>query len=409
MNYKIFNKEYFGLLASLFVATLSINSMPLLVGGVIEGMHLNSANAGLLASIELGSVAAATLYLSRILSKYNLSSLGIFGGIIALIGNISCWITSLDFNSIIIDFSLNDQTIDWRICALACGRILAGVGAGAALAAFSSAVSSVAEPDQKYARVLVANVTIIGLLIATLIPFLQNYFSYRGTFTALAIADFAAIFALQYLPTRNIHNDEERKPPENKIPGVLLIMSLSIFAIGEGAVWAFVEQVGRAIDINKDNIVIAISSIIGLASIVGVFVGAGGAALLGLRIGRKIPLNFSLFVFGIAGPLLSICTSQLLYVFLIFAFIMSQYFLFPYYMGAAAELDTTGQWAAASTGMYLLGSTFGPVVAGKLVQITHSYESIGWLVFVTSIIPILMMHYVFSLRKNNKHWIEMPL
>lgn len=403
MNMRLANgvvQEYLGLLAALLVATLSVNSMPLLVGSTISGLKLNVANAGLMASLELGAVALTTLYVSKSLSEFSLRSLGLWGGVFAFIGNISCWLVlSLPAPAPTL-LSLNGQSVDGPAGLLALSRTIAGVGAGAALAAFSGAIAKVTEPDRKYAKLLMTNVAVIGLAMTTLIPYLQRQYSYQGTFTALAILDLAAIAFMRYLPVRTTPLAEEQKPLENKMAGTLLIVSLSVFAIGEGAVWAFVERVGQTIEFNHNNWGVALSSVIGMASIFGVVAGAGAAALLGLRWGRCAPLLLALLIFGVTAPLLSNCTSHVIYVLLIFGFIMSQYFLFPYYMGAAAELDGTGQWAAASTGMYLLGSTFGPAAAGQLIKATESFRSVGWMVLATSTAPMLMMSVVFAMRRK---------
>lgn len=394
------NTEYLGLLAALLVGTLSVNSMPLLVGGVIAGLQLNPANAGLLASMELGAVAATTLYLSRNLCAFDFRALGWWGASLAFMGNSSCWLTLSEFIPQTSFASLNGQQLDGKVSVLMMGRLVAGVGAGAALAAFSGAIAGLTDPDRKYAKVLVANVTLIGFVMAVLIPHLERGHSYRGTFTALALADLVAIALMRYLPSRMALSQVHHGQVENKMAGTLLIVSLSVFAIGEGAVWAFVEQVGRNIRFESNGVAMSISSVIGVASIVGVVVGAGAAAVLGLKYGRKSPLLFALLVFGVAGPFLASCTSHGIYVLLIFSFVMAQYFLFPYYMGAAAELDKAGRWAAASTGMYLLGSTFGPAVAGQLIQMTTSFRSLGWMVLATSLVPLLMMWVVFSIQRN---------
>lgn len=394
------DKEYLGLLAALLVATLSVNSMPLLVGSTISGLNLNAANAGLMASVELGAVALTTLCVSRKLSAFSLPSLGLWGGVLAFLGNMSCWLTLIRPHSAFALLTLNGQVLDGASGVLVLGRAIAGMGAGAALAAFSGAIACVSEPDRKYAKLLVANVAVIGLSMATLIPCLQQHFSYRGTFTALAFLDLAAIACMWHLPAPTPHHGNGTTPLKNKLAGTLLIVSLSVFAVGEGAVWAFVEQVGQTIQFNRNIWSAELSSVIGIASMLGVGVGAGAAAVLGLRYGRRVPLFLALLIFGIAGPLLSSCTSHAAYVLLIFNFIMSQYFLFPYYMGAATELDDTGQWAAASTGMYLLGSTVGPVAAGQLITATSSFRSVGWMVLATSMVPMLMMYAVFSIQRK---------
>jgi len=365
---------------------------------------LNVANAGLMVSNELGAVALTTLCISKNLLAFSLPSLGLWGGALAFLGNISCWLTIVVPNSSFPPLSLNGQPMDGAVGMLALGRTMAGVGAGAALAAFSGSIASVMEPDRKYAKLLVTNVVVIGLAMTTLIPHLQQQFSYRGAFTALAVLDLSALAFMRYLPVRTHDREGEKRPLKNKVAGTLLIISLSIFAIGEGAVWAFVEQVGQTIDFNRNQWGVALSSVIGVTSMLGVVAGAGAAAVLGLRYGRNIPLLLALLVFGVAGPLLSNCTSHAAYALLIFGFIMSQYFLFPYYMGAAAELDSTGRWAAASTGMYLLGSTFGPAAAGQLIQMTASFQSVGWMVLATSAIPMLMMHVMFAGRRSERRF-----
>lgn len=396
---RFLDRTFLGLLACLLVATLGVNAMPVLVGAVVAGLHLNAANAGLMASLELGAVAFATLAISARVSRYRLARLGLAGAMLAVAGNLSCWLGALVPADAGAMLALNGQDLGWAAGIVAAGRMLAGLGQGVALAAFSAAIASVDEPDPTYARVLIANVSIIGLAIVALIPALQELLGLYGTFTALAVVVGVAAPCMRFLPSpAPVAGTSGRGALPNRRSGLLLIVSLSIFATGEGAVWAFVEEIGRGIEGGGAAAEARIFHIIGWASIAGVLVGAGAAAWLGLRLGRRLPLNAALLMFGLAGPLLSACTSHAPYVVLIGSFVLSQYFLFPYYMGAAAELDPEGRWAAASTGMYLLGSTVGPATAGQLVQWTHSYSSIGWLVLGTSLVPAAMMHFVLARR-----------
>ena len=388
---------FVALLSTLLIATIGVNTMPMLIGSAVESLKINPANAGLLASLELGSVAFSSLILTRLVSKMSLRTLAVSGGMLAIIGHASiCFIlifpTLLNAKFIF----LNGQELSLAYAVTATTRVLAGLGAGAALAAFSAAIANTEDPDRTYARLLIFNVSIYGFITATLMRFMTVQFSFVGTYSSLGIVCLVLIFFLYKLPQSASVGVNVDSSLKHKFQGGLLIVSLGIYAIGEGAIWAFAEQIGVGLHLSQQRI----SSVIGVGSVVGVFLGAGLATYIGTKFGRKIPLVSGLLAFGFSGFLLATCNTEIYYEILICLFIMSLYFILPYYMGAAASLDNLGRWASASTGMYLLGDTFGPSIAGQLIKMTGAYHAVGWLVLFTSVVPVLMMMPVLKLIEN---------
>ena len=109
--------------AAFVVAYTCENVLPLLIGSLIDGFGLDEVGAGVLGSLELGGLAAASLLLAPRVDRMSRRHLAVYGAIAACAGH-----------------GLSALAGSFPVLVLA--RIAAGLGEGAAIAAANSAAAS---------------------------------------------------------------------------------------------------------------------------------------------------------------------------------------------------------------------------------------------------------------------------
>jgi MFS transporter, DHA1 family, inner membrane transport protein len=388
------------ILATLTAATLGANAMPMLVGAMSTTLGLNAANAGWLAAAELAAVAASCLLLARRMGDLPRPVVAIVGGLLAAAGHGAALVLPAlersvsEWPAVLV----NGQALAPQVFVFAATRVVAGLGEGMALAAFSASVASTPDPESVYAKALVLSVSFIGVVMGVLLPALSARLSLGGTFGALAACTLACLIFMPGLP--NARGDDGRRTgvaiPHQR-SGWLLIVSLAIFAAGEGATWAFAERIGHRIGMSYSRVGLTM----GVASVIGVSAGAGLAGWLGSRHGRRLPLNLGLCAFALSALSLSLASTGRMYDLLVCCTVTSLYFLLPYYLGSASALDAQGRWASGSAGMYLVGNAVGPALAGVLIAGTGTFAALGWMALASCSIPFFMMQPV--LRGIEQH------
>jgi MFS family permease len=385
---------FLAILASLLGATLGVNAMPMLVGSISDNLHVNAADAGMLATYELAAVAFSCLLLASRVSRVSRHALGLAGAAIAAAGHGGVLaipaLAALPGAGHVA--TLDGQGLSALYLFVASTRVLAGIGEGLMLAAFGAGVASTRDPDGVYARALIASVSLIGLAMATLVPQLTARFSYVGTFCALALLTLACMPFMRGLPHSGATETRPDAPVRNRSHGVLLVTSFAIFALGEGASWSFAERIGVGAGLSYQRA----GLLIGLASTLGVFAGAGASMLVGQRFGRRRPLFLGLAAFGTCTVLLVHTANAVEFTACVFMSIAALYFLLPCYVGAASALDPLGRWSSAAAGMYLMGNAAGPLLAGRLITSTRAFDSVGWLVASTCALAIVLMRPVMA-------------
>ena len=62
----------------------------------------------------------------------------------------------------------------------------------------------------------------------------------------------------------------------------------------------------------------------------------------------------------------------------------------PFLFGTASTLDSQGRWAAAASGMLLVGQMSGPALAGWIVH-RNGYDGLLWMLVAVSVVAVAML------------------
>ncbi len=328
--------------AAFVVAYTCENVLPLLIGSLIDGFGLDEVGAGVLGSLELGGLAAASLILAPRVDRMSRRHLAVYGAIAACTGH-----------------GLSALVDSFPVLMLA--RIVAGLGEGAAIAAANSAAASARDPDRLFAQATVLGGLVFAAALVAL-PYAIAPWGHSGGFGAIVVISLLCLPFLFWLPTIPKTAAGLRGLPGRRLLGITTLASIFLFSVGQGAIWAFSERIGITVGFSREEVGLAL----GVTTLAGL---AGGviAAVVGTRGGRPMLLAVGLGANVVATWMVVIAGSSGLYLAGLLAWAIAFFFALPYLLGTAAALDPLGRWTAAAAGISAVGVAIGPGAAGLMV------------------------------------------
>ena len=337
----------------MFLGVMSANSIPLMIGALIEALAVTEAEIGMLGTIELLAVALAALAAAPLAGKVSSRRLALCGCLLA----IAAQFLSAAAGSLYL---------------LAGLRIMAGAGLGLAYAAASMAAAATANPD----RVLGYGVTAGLLVLIILLPGLAavvTAWGYSGAYIALGVLVVVLAPVMGWLgrgTTIAVEADKAPALPGRSLAGLLLC--IAFFNIGSGAVWSFSERLGiqAGFSLEETGFIIATGAFSGI-------MGSLFAGWLGDRWGHRRPVALALVLAGLGYLIMARATGSLGYITGINLYWATYMFLLPLMIGAGAAMDATGRAATLCAGAISLTFALGPACGGYIAT-WFSYGAIGW-------------------------------
>ncbi|MFQ5477392.1 MAG: MFS transporter [Candidatus Binatia bacterium] len=348
------------IVATSSIAFVGTNVMPVLLGSLMDGLHLDAARAGALGSAELIAVALGSFALSSKIATVSRRAVALSGACVVALG-----------------YLLSALATGYGL--LLASRILVGAGAGTALAASNATVAASERPDELYAKVVICGGTIGALLVASL-PVIARPLGFKGAFAVICLLVVLALPLVKTLP-RGVRAGRalgRGRFPQRK-RALALLAAILLSATSEAALWAFAQRIGLAAEVEPETVglVLGLTMLMGLA-------GAGIAAWLGTRFGRSGPMTLGLLASAVMRWLVVQASTPAEYLLTQVAWGMAFFFTLPYLLGAAAALDSLGRWSAAGGAVSTLGYGLGPGIAGLIVA-RVGYPALGCFVFTASL------------------------
>ena len=328
--------------AAFVVAYTCENVLPLLIGSLIDGFGLDEVGAGVLGSLELGGLAAASLLLAPRVDRMSRRHLAVYGAIAACTGH-----------------GLSALVDSFPVLMLA--RIVAGLGEGAVIAAANSAAASARDPDRLFAQATVLGGLVFAAALVVL-PYVIAPWGHSGGFGAIVVISLLFLPFLFWLPTIPEAAAGLRGLPGRRLLGITTLASIFFFSVGQGAIWAFSERIGITVGFSREEVGLAL----GVTTLAGL-TGGVIAAVVGTRGGRPMLLAVGLGANVVATWMVVIAGSSGLYLAGLLAWAIAFFFALPYLLGTAAALDPLGRWTAAAAGISAVGVAIGPGAAGLMV------------------------------------------
>jgi predicted MFS family arabinose efflux permease len=333
-------------IAAQVIGGLFAQMSPFVIGGLIAGLSLSERDTGLIASVELVSIAVIAIMIAPVLHRLPYRRAG----------PIAVALTLLAQGASIFSAS-------WTLLLLLRG--LAGVGEGALYAVSLCIVAShFSNPDKGYGYFQLAwALGSVPLFAAG--GELTAAFAHRGIF-ALIVGVTLALAPLLLLAPETRPRSGHAAPADTRqvapLLGVMTFAAVALYLTASAAIYAFSAPLGERAGL----ITSAVGYALTVASLVGLG-GAGAATALNIRWGRAAPISAFCAGFSLVTLALCLWRDPTAYVVSLVASVVVYYFSIPYLFGLAAALDRRGRWAAVAGSAYLLGFAAGPLVGGTVI------------------------------------------
>lgn len=315
------------------------------VQGLVEYLGFSDEQAGYIASAEMFGVAASTIILIFISSRFNWRALvTVYLGICTL-GNLSS-ISVTDFDTLTII------------------RFITGLGSGGVISLGFTMMGLTQKSDRNFGYIITW-VLIYGAFGLLLMPSAFHLIGMNGILLFFALFCSSGFFFVKYLPIAGEHHVDERTLNSVayswQLKGISLLAIL-VYNIAIGITWAYLFLLGIEANITEQAVanVLTISQFLGIA-------GAFLAVLLQLRIGRTIPL-----MIGVLGGALGVyCLvgniNYLFYSLGIYLFNLLWNLSMPYLLATMADFDPTGKMVVYGVSMQTTGTAMGPGIAALIL------------------------------------------
>lgn len=353
--------------AAFNIAMLGWWAQPETISALMQGLQFSESTAGMVISVELLAVAFASFAFSVKVSQVPIRRYAY----IAVVGAIV-----LHFISMFI------PDLMWLLCV----RLGAGLCEGFLLAVATASVAATPDPDRSYGILNTSNVIYCGLFLA-LAPLLTEPFQHVGIFGALLIACLLLLPLIGKLPARIA----VQTPPADlnkRVSAILLIVAMIIWGTVVAVPWAFLVSLGERTALNGHQI-----GLVAAFSGFGGFLGGILSAKVGRRIDRRILIFMGMLANMMTGLWLTHTNNSVAYIFAAPMFIGCLYFIYPYFLGLAADIDPKGGCPAAIGATFIMTGGTGPLFGGYLVE-SAGLEAVGWAIVVGCMASYLVLYYL---------------
>lgn len=166
---------------------------------------------------------------------------------------------------------------------------------------------------------------------------------------------------------------------------ITFLALIALYGVATGGVYAFMERMGHAIGLSaREN---------GLILMIGILFGAAGSAVagrMGLAYGRLMPLCVSIIAIGVASLGIGAARGALIFTLATILYQIFYSYAYPYLVGTAAWLESSGSLASFTGGFIFLTSSLGAALAGVVVE-RASFATLGIVALVACVLAALLV------------------
>ena len=372
-NY-IVNKRQIAFVAlAMGIASIFLNIMPLVLGGLQDKFLLDSRQAGNIPAYTMTGYTITVVVLSQLYNKINWRWLVAAGSALAA--------ASLAYSAL-----LNDA--EWlNPVAVATGMGIAIVyGAGMEIISFTR------EPERGYSMVVFVSSLLSSILLYASSNWILAIWGISGVLMMMAILCAGLVFLCPFIPARAPNRERAIANGESSLSVWLCLLGVVCFFAAYSGLFAFLERIGTAAGLSIE--------FIGKTLAINSFIAAAGclvAAIIGARYGYVRS-----FIVGAAGMALSLLgfspgLGQTQYFVGTFTFMFSFNFSLAYLWGWIAVCDPSEKVSAYLPVAIGVGSIIGTGLSGYLVR---PYGFGGVILFALTMVILTVGIYAYSGLKN---------
>lgn len=357
------------------IGNLAAFALPVIVGGLVDHMALDTRAAGYLGTMEMIGLGLGAMLFSGVILKMSWRQFALIAVCLVATANIA---TPYAFNTI----------------SLYAARLFSGLGGGMLLALGAAGLSSTRSPERVIGSVAIVSMLFAGIVLYAF-PLLLEQWGLTTMFFTIAGMNMLLSILVFKLPRKSpyVAALEARQSKDGEAPGkpaqktfkpvrpplLLSISTLSgifLFFTGAMGFWVYIERVGVGASFTTEQI----ATVLGLSQVCGAL-GALLAVLIATRLGNRLaPMAFSIVLAVICALLVTMEPRVFMYGIAACGFILAWDFLYPYLMGVGIALDPSAKLVSYSLALQTIGKSMGPTLAALLVVGTD-FSSAYWMCF----------------------------
>ena len=367
----LFRDDWKSLIIALYMVLVGYGvlvGIPVISTAWVTKLGFTEVEVGRVAGMDLGGLAAGSVFTAWIIQKVNRRILVFFGIIIAVVANALC-IRYVDYETVLYL------------------RFMSGFGSGiytsVAVAVFGMSI----RPALAY-NLMLFSFAFSQALEMQVLPQL----SMNGIYTAFIVCFLITIPFLGWLQSYPVsrNSDQTHAQPQRKNKKLSLVPWICLFAIfltyiNIGAYWTYIEL--AALDANTNADLVGSTLVwASFCSLLGCFI----ATLLSNRFGLIRPLLIALITMATGVGLLSFGITEPKFLMSVFTFNLLWIFTDVYQMGSLANFDEGGRYSAYLPASQGLGQIVGPNIAASILSFNLGYESVFMMCWAAAMLAMVI-------------------
>ena len=367
----LFEDDWKSLIIALYMVLVGYGvlvGIPVISTAWVTKLGFTEVEVGRVAGMDLGGLAAGSVFTAWIIQKVNRRILVFFGIVIAVAANALC-IRYVDYETVLYL------------------RFMSGFGSGiytsVAVAVFGMSI----RPALAY-NLMLFSFAFSQALEMQVLPQL----SMNGIYMAFIVCFLITIPFLGWLQSYPVsRNSDQDQIQEQRIDKKLsLVPWVCLFAIfltyiNIGAYWTYIEL--AALDANTNADLVGSTLVwASFCSLLGCFI----ATLLSNRFGRIRPLLIALITMATGVGLLSFGITEPKFLMSVFTFNLLWIFTDVYQMGSLANFDHGGRYSAYLPASQGLGQIVGPNLAASILSLNLGYESVFMMCWAAAMLAMVI-------------------
>ena len=367
----LFRDDWKSLIIALYMVLVGYGvlvGIPVISTAWVTKLGFTEVEVGRVAGMDLGGLAAGSVFTAWIIQKVNRRILVFFGIIIAVVANALC-IRYVDYETVLYL------------------RFMSGFGSGiytsVAVAVFGMSI----RPALAY-NLMLFSFAFSQALEMQVLPQL----SMNGIYTAFIVCFLITIPFLGWLQSYPVskNSDQTHAQPQRKNKKLSLVPWICLFAIfltyiNIGAYWTYIELAALDANTNAD----LVGSTLVWASFCSLL-GCCIATLLSNRFGLIRPLLIALITMATGVGLLSFGITEPKFLMSVFTFNLLWIFTDVYQMGSLANFDEGGRYSAYLPASQGLGQIVGPNLAASILSFNLGYESVFMMCWAAAMLAMVI-------------------
>ena len=367
----LFEDDWKSLIIALYMVLVGYGvlvGIPVISTAWVTKLGFTEVEVGRVAGMDLGGLAAGSVFTAWIIQKVNRRILVFFGIVIAVAANALC-IRYVDYETVLYL------------------RFMSGFGSGiytsVAVAVFGMSI----RPALAY-NLMLFSFAFSQALEMQVLPQL----SMNGIYMAFIVCFLITIPFLGWLQSYPVsRNSDQDQIQEQRIDKKLsLVPWVCLFAIfltyiNIGAYWTYIEL--AALDANTNADLVGSTLVwASFCSLLGCFI----ATLLSNRFGLIRPLLIALITMATGVGLLSFGITEPKFLMSVFTFNLLWIFTDVYQMGSLANFDHAGRYSAYLPASQGLGQIVGPNLAASILSLNLGYESVFMMCWAAAMLAMVI-------------------